>query len=42
MHPRRKNILAVDIESHNVRVVTAYYPSLDEWEADFKTRRRRE
>lgn len=32
-------LFAVDIEGDNVRVVTAYYPSLDEWEADFKTRR---
>jgi hypothetical protein len=34
-------LFAVDIERDNVRVVTAYYPSLDEWEADFKTRRER-
>ena len=32
-------LFAVDIEGDNVRVVTAYRPSLDEWEADLKTRR---
>ncbi|MBE9582326.1 MAG: DUF4258 domain-containing protein [Proteobacteria bacterium] len=31
---------AADVEGDNVRVVTAYYPSLDEWEEDLKTRRR--
>lgn len=34
-------LFAVDIERDNVRVVTAYHSSLDEWEADFKTRRER-
>lgn len=29
-----------DVEGQNVRIVTAYYPSLDEWETDLKTRRR--
>jgi Domain of unknown function (DUF4258) len=33
-------LFAVDIEEDNVRVITAYYPSLDEWEGDFRTRRR--
>lgn len=33
-------LFAVDIEEDHVRVITAYYPSLDEWEGDFKTRRR--
>jgi len=33
-------LFAVDIEGDNVRVVTAYYPSLNEWEGDFKTRRK--
>lgn len=30
---------AVDRENENVRVVTAYRPTLDKWEKDFKTRR---
>jgi len=29
-----------DVEGQNVRVVTAYFPSLEEWESDLKTRRR--
>ena len=33
-------LFAVDIEESNVRVITAYYPSLDEWEEDLKTRRK--
>lgn len=32
-------LFAVDVEGENVRVVTAYRPSLDEWGADLKTRR---
>ena len=32
-------LFAVDSEGDNVRVVTAYRPSLDEWESDLKTRR---
>ena len=32
-------LFAVDIEDDNVRVVTAYYPDLEEWKEDFKTRR---
>ena len=32
-------LFAVDIEEDNVRVVTAYYPDLEEWKEDFKTRR---
>lgn len=32
-------LLGVDVPGHNVRVVTAYYPDLEEWEADLKTRR---
>jgi len=34
-------LFATDVEGDNVRVVTAYRPSLDEWEDDVKTRRRR-
>jgi hypothetical protein len=33
-------LFGVDVEGQNVRIVTAYYPSPDEWEMDFKTRRR--
>lgn len=33
-------LFAADIDEQNVRIVTAYYPSLEEWEADLKTRRR--
>ena len=33
-------LFATDVEGDNVRVVTAYSPSLDEWEIDLKTRRR--
>jgi hypothetical protein len=33
-------LFAVDVEGDNARVVTAYHPSTDEWEDDFKRRRR--
>ena len=32
-------VFATDVEGDNVRVVTAYRPSVDEWEDDLKTRR---
>ena len=32
-------LFGADLEGGNVRVVTAYYPSLEEWEQDLKTRR---
>jgi hypothetical protein len=32
-------LFGADVEGENVRVVTAYYPSLAEWEDDLKTRR---
>ncbi len=32
-------LFAVDIEEDNVRVITAYYPEIEEWKEDFKTRR---
>jgi len=32
-------LFAVDVEGYNVRVVTVYRPSPDEWEADLKNRR---
>lgn len=34
-------LFAADVGGANVRVVTAYRPSLDEWEPDLRTRRRR-
>ncbi len=33
-------LFGADINGQNVRVVTAYYPSPEEWELDLKTRRR--
>ncbi len=35
-------LFATDVAEKNVRVVTAYRPSADEWEGDGKTRRTRE
>jgi hypothetical protein len=32
-------VFATDVEETNVRIVTAYRPSPDEWESDGKTRR---
>jgi hypothetical protein len=32
-------LFAVDREGENIRVVTAYFPSLEDWHADLKTRR---
>jgi len=32
-------LFAVDMEGDNVRVVTAYCPSVEDWEDDFKRRR---
>ena len=32
-------LFAADVEGRNVRVVTAYHPSPEEWEDDMKTRR---
>ena len=32
-------LFAADVEGDNVRVVTAYRPSTDEWERNLKTRR---
>jgi hypothetical protein len=34
-------LFATDVDADNVRVVTAYRPSPDEWETDMKTRRTR-
>jgi Domain of unknown function (DUF4258) len=33
-------LFGADVEDQNVRIITAYYPSSDEWEMDLKTRRR--
>jgi hypothetical protein len=33
-------LCAVDVPGDNIRIVTAYYPNPEEWEADLKTRRR--
>jgi hypothetical protein len=33
-------LFAVDMEQDTVRIITAYRPSPEEWEEDFKTRRR--
>ena len=33
-------LFATDVRDDNVRVVTAYSPSLVEWESDMRTRRR--
>ena len=32
-------LFGADVESENVRIVTAYRPGLEEWKADLKTRR---
>ncbi len=32
-------LFGADVDGQNVRIVTAYYPSPDEWEEDLKTRR---
>lgn len=32
-------LFACDAEGGNVRIITAYYPDLDQWEPDFKSRR---
>jgi len=33
-------LFAIDVEENNVRVITAYYPSFNEWEKGSKTRRK--
>ena len=33
-------LFAADVEEDNVRIITAYYPNVDEWEDDMKTRRK--
>jgi len=34
--------IAIDEKNDTVRIVTAYKPTLDKWESDFKTRRKNE
>jgi hypothetical protein len=34
-------LFGVDVSANNVRIVTAYRPSPEEWEADLKTRKER-
>jgi hypothetical protein len=33
--------IAVDVDGDNVRIVTTYIPDPQEWDADFRIRRRR-
>jgi Domain of unknown function (DUF4258) len=33
-------LFGTDVDGQNVRIITAYYPSPEEWEADLKRRRR--
>ena len=33
-------LCATDVEGDNIRIITAYRPNPEEWEADLKTRRR--
>jgi hypothetical protein len=32
--------IAADVEARNIRVVTVYIPSPEEWDSEFRTRRR--
>ena len=32
--------IATDVEARNIRVVTVYIPSPEEWDSEFRTRRR--
>jgi len=46
VYSRHKNsifhiLFATDVDRDNVRIVTAYHPSLQDWEEDLKTRRKR-
>ena len=34
--------IAIDEKNDNIRIVTAYKPTIDKWESDFKTRRKNE
>lgn len=33
-------LIATDAENDNIRIVTAYKPTLDKWEEDLRTRRK--
>ena len=33
-------LFGTDVDGQNIRIITAYYPSPEEWEMDLKTRRR--
>ena len=40
-HEHKFHVLfATDVEGENVRVITAYFPNLNDWKEDLKTRRR--
>ena len=32
-------LFATDVANQNIRIVTAYFPDIEEWELNFKTRR---
>ena len=32
-------LFATDVANRNIRIVTAYFPDIEEWEPNFKTRR---
>ena len=32
-------LFATDVANRNIRIVTAYFPDIEEWELNFKTRR---
>ena len=32
-------LFATDVTNRNIRIVTAYFPDIEEWELNFKTRR---
>jgi hypothetical protein len=31
--------IATDFQNHKINIITAYKPTLDKWEKDFKTRK---
>jgi len=33
-------LFAVDVKDDNIRIITTYYPNLEEWKKDLKTRRK--
>jgi len=45
VHVRHEDVVfhvlfAADVEGHDVRVITAYYPDPAQWDAELKTRRK--